>query len=94
MTSGGSSRVRNGSQQCTLAHCCACNARPAKKRIVRVTQADIRWFTRFRDDGTWETLNHYLVMRDRERAGREASPSAAIIDSQSVKTTKPVDPGL
>ena len=29
-----------------------------------------------------------LVMMDRERAGREASPSAAIIDSQSVKTTE------
>lgn len=27
-------------------------------------------------------------MRDRERIGREASPSAAIIDSQSVKTTE------
>ena len=51
-------------------------------------QSAYRWFTRFRDDGTWETLNHYLVMRDRGRAGREASPSAAIIDSQSVKTTE------
>src|SRR5690242_8745819 len=29
-----------------------------------------------------------LVMTDRERVGREASPSAAIIDSQSVKTTE------
>jgi hypothetical protein len=27
-------------------------------------------------------------MRDRERAGREASPTAAVIDSQSVKTTE------
>ena len=33
-----------------------------------------RWFSRFRDDGTWETINHHLVMRDRERVGREASP--------------------
>ncbi len=32
-----------------------------------------RWFARLRDDGTWE---------DRERAGREASPAAAVIDSQ------------
>ena len=32
-------------------------------------------------------MNHALVMADRERTGREASPSAAIIDSQSVKTT-------
>ncbi|GAB0120390.1 IS5 family transposase [Acidisoma sp. 7E03] len=47
-----------------------------------------RWFARFRDDGTWERINHHLVMLDRERAGREASPTAAVIDSQSVKTTE------
>ena len=47
-----------------------------------------RWFARLRDDGAWETINHHLVMRDRERAGREASPTAAVIDSQSVKTTE------
>jgi len=47
-----------------------------------------RWFARFRDDGTWETINHHLVMRDRERAGRQASPSAAVLDSQSVKTAE------
>ena len=29
-----------------------------------------RWFARLRDDGTWETVNHHLVMRDRERVGR------------------------
>ena len=47
-----------------------------------------RWFARFRDDGTWEMINHHLVMRDRERVGRDASPTAAIVDSQSVKTTE------
>jgi putative transposase len=47
-----------------------------------------RWFARLRDDGTWETINHHLVMRDRERSGREASPTAAVMDSQSVKTTE------
>lgn len=47
-----------------------------------------RWFARLRDDGTWETINHHLVMRDRERAGRKTSPNAAVIDSQSVKTTE------
>ncbi len=47
-----------------------------------------RWFARFRDDGTWETINHHLLTRDRERVGREASPTAAIMDSQSVKTTE------
>ena len=51
-------------------------------------QTTYRWFVRFRDDGLWESLDHKLVMLDRERAGREASPSAAVIDSQSVKTTE------
>ena len=47
-----------------------------------------RWFARFRDDGVWETINHHLVMLDREQAGRDASATEAVIDSQSVKTTQ------
>jgi putative transposase len=47
-----------------------------------------RWFVRLRDDGVFEAINHQLVMLDREGAGREASPTAAVIDSQSVKTTE------
>ena len=35
-------------------------------------QTTYRWFTRFRDDGLWQSLNHHLLMLDRERAGREA----------------------
>ena len=58
------------------------------RRISRRTKRNYRWFTRFRDDRTWDRLNHQLVMQDRERVGREASPSAAVIDSQSVKTTE------
>lgn len=45
-----------------------------------------RWFCRFRDDCLFEKINHRLPMLDRERCGREASPTASIIDSQSVKT--------
>jgi transposase len=47
-----------------------------------------RWFAAWRDDGRFERINHTLVMADRERVGRDASPSAAIIDSQSVKTAE------
>ena len=47
-----------------------------------------RWFTAWRDRCLFERINHALVMADRERVGRQASPSAAIIDSQSVKTTE------
>ena len=36
----------------------------------------------------WETIRHYLVMTLRETEGREASPTAVIIDTQSVKTTE------
>lgn len=39
-------------------------------------------------DGTWGQINHVLMMDAREAAGREASPTAGIIDSQSVKTTE------
>ena len=51
-------------------------------------QTVYRWFARFRDECLFERINHALVALDRERAGRDASPSAAIIDSQSVKTTE------
>jgi len=39
-------------------------------------------------DGTWLRINHALVMASRERDGRQASPTAGVIDSQSVKTTE------
>jgi putative transposase len=45
-------------------------------------------FYDWRDSRLWETLNHLLVMSARELEGREASPTAGVIDSQSVKTTE------
>ena len=41
------------------------------------------------DGGHMERINHHLVMMDREKAGREASPTLAIIDAQSVKCDAP-----
>jgi transposase len=46
------------------------------------------WFAFWRDAGVWQSINHHIVMLDRERVGRETSPSAAVIDSHSVKTTE------
>jgi transposase len=47
-----------------------------------------RYFYDWRDSGLLRTINHHLVVAARERQGREASPSAGVIDSQSVKTTE------
>ena len=47
-----------------------------------------RYFYAWRDNGVWQTINHVLLMDVREAAGREASPTAGVIDSQSVKTTE------
>jgi len=47
-----------------------------------------RYFYRWRDDGTWGWINRRLVALARKAQGRNAIPSAGIIDSQSVKTTE------
>ncbi len=44
------------------------------------------WFRRFRDERLFEGLGHRLVLTDRERCGRQASPSAAVMDSQTART--------
>jgi len=46
------------------------------------------YFYTWRDDGTWEWINGALVKQAREAVGRNAVPSAGVIDSQSVKTTE------
>ena len=55
------------------------------------------YFRAFLEAGVWESMRHHLglaslrpdlVVMLRESAGREPSPTAAIIDSQSVKTTE------
>jgi putative transposase len=46
------------------------------------------YFYAWRDSRLWQGINHLLVMAARELEGREASPTAGVIDSQSVKTTE------
>lgn len=46
------------------------------------------YFYEWRDSGLLHRVNHRLVMIARELEGREASPTAGVIDSQSVKTTE------
>jgi putative transposase len=46
------------------------------------------YFWRWTRSGKWEALNSLLVKQARQQAGREAQPSAASIDSQSVKTSE------
>lgn len=45
-------------------------------------------FRRFRLNGTWHLLYTALHRGERERVGRDAQPSAGIMDSQSVKTVE------
>jgi putative transposase len=45
------------------------------------------YFDKWTHDGTWEEVNRRLVEQAREHRGRARQPTAAIVDSQSVKTT-------
>jgi hypothetical protein len=58
---------------------------PARRRARRSPPKDFppwptvyRWFAWLGDDGAFERINHALVMQDRQRVGREASPGAAM----------------
>ena len=51
------------------------------------------WFRRFVRLLLFRTIHDLAVMVDRERVGREASPSAGIIDSQSVKAPMAAERG-
>ncbi|KHG65736.1 transposase [Thermus sp. 2.9] len=46
------------------------------------------YFRKWQKEGIWEKAVQALARQDREREGRQASPSALVMDSQSVKTTE------
>jgi putative transposase len=46
------------------------------------------YFARWVEQGTWEEVNDRLRRKVRTHQGRDPEPSAAIIDSQSVKTVE------
>lgn len=45
-------------------------------------------FWRYRQSGLWKTIHDNLREEVRHKAGKKRTPTAAIIDSQSVKTTE------
>lgn len=47
-----------------------------------------RYFYEWRDNRLWQTIRFHLAVQAREREGREAQPTAGVIDSQTVKTTE------
>jgi putative transposase len=51
-------------------------------------QTVYRYFRTWSKDGTWTGVHDALRDRLRQKEGREVSPSAAILDSQSAKTTE------
>ncbi len=69
---------------CLVQSGCQCRLLPKDFPAYTTVQ---RYFYAWRDNGTWQTINHALLMNGREAAGREASPTAGVIDSQPVKTT-------
>ena len=57
-------------------------------------QTVYHYFRLWRDDGTWQHLHDRLRDETRAAAGRDASPSAAILDAQSVKTAEKRGPAM
>jgi len=46
------------------------------------------YFNQWRKDGTWQNMNQALRQQVRQAEGRKAEPTAAVLDSQSTKTTE------
>jgi len=46
-----------------------------------------RWFTKWRKDGTWDSIHDTLRRQVRQAAGRDPEPSAAVLDAQTIKSS-------
>jgi len=62
---------------------CQWRALPERYPPVSTVQ---RYFYAWRDSGLWQSINFHIVAAARVALGREASPTAGVIDSQSAKT--------
>ena len=71
---------------CSL--CCAAALRRMMSKDLPPWQSVYPYFRNWRLDGTWEKIHQELRESTRVKMGREPTPSAAIIDSQSVKTSQ------
>jgi hypothetical protein len=69
---------------------CSASAAPEFKsfRCSPAATAGQHYFYRLSDSGALDLLNEALVCASRALSGRAEAPSAAIIDSQSIKTTE------
>ena len=52
------------------------------------------YYRTWQKDGAWRQVNDALCQQTRQRQGRHPEPAAAIVDSQSVKTTEKGDPAV
>ena len=66
--------------------CCRTAARgPTCQKTFHQKSTVYGYFRRFLEDGTWARIHDALYVDCRDLEGREPQPTAAIIDSQSVK---------
>ena len=66
---------------------CGCPWRYLPKDFPPFTTVQNKFYA-WRDSGLWAQIISVLVMEARESEGREAAPTAVVVDSQSVKTTE------